>query len=145
MAAPLVIRELRDDERAWANELYRSIEFAATPPGSPALVAERGGERIGLGRLVVHAPGVVELGGIWTDEAARGSGEARAIVTALLAHPEHAARSPGERLWCIPFAHLAAFYQSCGFAPAPPPWPAAIADKVADCAAHAFAVVVLAR
>jgi len=145
MAAPLMIRELRDDERAWADDLYRSIQFATTPAGSLALVAERGGARIGLGRLVAHAPGVVELGGIWTDEAARRGGVARAIVTALLARPEHAAREPGERLWCIPFAHLAAFYQSCGFAPAPPPWPAAITAKVADCAAHAFPVVVLAR
>src|SRR5215470_3537150 len=103
MAAPLVIRELRDDERAWADELYRSIEFATTPAGSLGLVAERGGARIGLGRLVAHAPGVVELGGIWTDDAARKGGVARAMVAALLARPEHAARAPGEPLWCIPF------------------------------------------
>jgi GNAT superfamily N-acetyltransferase len=105
-------------------------------------VAERGGARIGLGRLVEHAPGVVELGGIWTDEAARGGGVARAMVNALLARA-----APGTgRLWCIPFAHLAAFYQSCGFVAAPPPWPRPIADKVDECVAHALpAVVVLAR
>jgi GNAT superfamily N-acetyltransferase len=142
MAEPIAIRELRDDERAWANERYRAIQFAATPPGAFALVAERGGARIGLGRLVEYAAGVVELGGIWTDEAARGGGVARAMVTALLARPEAAA----VRLWCIPFAHLVGFYQSCGFAPAPPPWPDAIAAKVDDCVAHALpAVVVLAR
>ena len=142
--AELTIRELRADERAWANQLYRAIQFATTPGDSLALVAERGGERIGLGRLVAHAPGVVELGGIWTDEALRRGGVARAMVTALL---DHAARRAGAApLWCIPFAHLTPFYRSFGFAPAPAPWPAAIADKVADIAAHGLpAIDVLAR
>src|SRR5690349_20798343 len=109
--AELTIRELRADERAWANELYRAIQFATTPDDSLALVAERGGARIGLGRLVAHAPGVVELGGIWTDEAVRRGGVARAMVHALLA------RAGTARLWCIPFSHLTAFYRSFGFAP----------------------------
>jgi predicted N-acetyltransferase YhbS len=136
----LVIRELRDDERAWANDLYRAIRFALTPDDSLAMVAERGGARIGLGRLVAHAPGVIEMGGIWTDEAARGGGVARAMVTALLA------RAGGDPLWCIPFCHLTAFYRTFGFAPAAPPWPSAIADKVADIAAHGLpAIDVLAR
>jgi len=141
MADSIAIRELRDDERPWAEARYRAIQFAATPAGSVALVAERAGARIGLGRLVAHAPGVVELGGIWTDEAARGLGVARAMVEALLGRA-----GPGARLWCIPFVHLARFYQSCGFAPAAPPWPPAIAAKVAECIAHALPeVVVLGR
>lgn len=142
MAEPVAIRDLRDDERAWADERYRAIRFATTPPGSVALVAERAGGRVGLGRLVAYPGGVVELGGIWTDEAVRGAGVARAMVTALLARRGASI----DRLWCIPFAHLAAFYQSCGFAPVPPPWPPPIADKVAECIAHALPdVVVLAR
>jgi GNAT superfamily N-acetyltransferase len=141
MAEPLVIRDLRDDERDWADERYRAIRFATTPPGSVALVAERGGARVGLGRLVAHPGGVVELGGIWTDEAARGAGVASAMVAALLVRGVGIAR-----LWCIPFAHLAAFYQSFGFAPVVPPWPPPIATKVDDCIAHALPdVVVLAR
>jgi GNAT superfamily N-acetyltransferase len=159
MAEPLTIRDLRDDERAWADERYRAIRFATTPPGSVALVAERAGVRVGFGRLVVYPGGVIELGGIWTDEAARGAGVARAMVSALLARAARAV--PGERpeagpqagvegssglVWCIPFAHLAAFYQSCGFAPVAPPWPPPIAGKVAECIAHALPdVVVLAR
>jgi GNAT superfamily N-acetyltransferase len=143
MAEPLTIRDLGDDERAWADERYRAIQFAITPPGSVALVAERAGVRIGLGRLAAHPGGVVELGGIWTDEAARGAGVARAMVSALLARAGRAAPGP---LWCIPFAHLAAFYQSFGFAPVAPPWPPPIAAKVAECIAHALPdVVVLAR
>jgi len=140
MSDPIAIRALRADEQAWANERYRAIRFAATPPGSVALVAERAGARIGLGRLVAYPGDAVELGGIWTDEAARGAGVARAMVTALIA------RAAGGRLWCIPFAHLAAFYQSFGFAPVLPPWPPPIAAKVDECVAHALpAVVVLAR
>src|SRR5689334_8302474 len=108
--AALAIRELDDGERAWANERYRAIQFAPTPPGCVALVAELDGARVGLGRLVAYAPGVVELGGIWTDEAVRGRGVARAMVHALLA------RLGTAPAWCIPFAHLAPFYESCGFA-----------------------------
>ena len=149
MAERLTIRDLRDDERAWADERYRAIRFATTPPGSVALVAERAGARIGLGRLAAHPGGVVELGGIWTDEVARGGGVARAMVSALLARAGSAApgdRPDGGRLWCIPFAHLAAFYRSFGFAPVAPPWPPPIAAKVAECIAHALPdVVVLAR
>jgi GNAT superfamily N-acetyltransferase len=147
MAEPLAIRDLRDDERDWADERYRAIRFATTPPGSVALVAERGGARVGarvgLGRLVAYPGGVVELGGIWTDEAARGGGVARAMVTALLGGSTCRGIA---RLWCVPFAHLAAFYRSFGFAPVAPPWPPPIAAKVDECIAHALPdVVVLTR
>jgi hypothetical protein len=60
------IRPLRDDELDWAAARYREIRFSPSPPGTRALVAELDGARVGLGRLVEHAPGVVELGGIWT-------------------------------------------------------------------------------
>lgn len=149
MTGPITIRDLRDHERAWANAQYRAIQFAETPPDAIALVAELGHARVGLGRLVAHAPDVLELGGIWTDEAARGRGVARAMVEALLPRAERLGPlAPGtpRELWCIPFAHLAAFYQSFGFAVRAPPWPPPITAKVADCVAHALPeVVVLAR
>lgn len=135
----VAIRLLRDDELDWAADRYREIAFSASPPGTIALVAEVDGERVGLGRIVELAPGVVELGGIWSDERVRGRGVARAMVTALLS------RAPAGRLWCIPFAHLAPFYASFGFAETPAPWPEPIAAKVADCAAHRFPVVVQTR
>jgi GNAT superfamily N-acetyltransferase len=142
---PITVRELRAGERAWANDQYQAIQFALTPPCALALVAERGARRVGLGRLIGYAPGVVELGGIWTDPVARGSGVARAMVAELIAQHERAGAAAGP-LWCIPFAHLAAFYGSFGFAPRPRPWPRAIADKVTECIAHQLPeVVVLAR
>jgi len=144
VSASIMIRDLHDDERAWANAQYQAIQFAATPPDADALVAELASQRVGLGRLVAHAPDVLELGGIWTDEAARGRGVARAMVAALLARVERLGY--GGPVWCVPFAHLAAFYQSFGFVLRAPPWPPAIAAKVADCVVHALPeVVVLAR
>jgi hypothetical protein len=51
-----------------------------------------------------------------------------------------------ERLWCIPFAHLSAFYQSCGFALRAPPWPPSVAAKVSHCVEDGLPdVVVLVR
>ena len=135
-----MIRELRDDERAWANERYRVLDFAPSPAEAFALVAELEDERIGLGRLVELEPGVIELGGIWTDERARGRGIARAMVTALLE------RAAGKRLWCLPFAHLREFYESFGFAGTPEPWPAQVAAKLSLCAKHPIPTgVVLVR
>ena len=144
MPSGMTIRDLRDDERAWANATYQAIQFAVTPPGAVALVAELADRRVGLGRLIVHDPGVLELGGIWTDEAARGHGVARAMVTALL---QRLARDGHTGpVWCIPFTHLAGFYRSMGFADAAPPWPRAVAAKVAECVAHALPdVAVLVR
>ena len=125
-----MIRPLRDDELAWANERYQAIDFSPSPPGTFGLVAEHAGERVALGRLVTLEPGVIELGGIWTDERVRGRGLAREIVTALVA------RGSDTRLWCIPFAHLAAFYESFGFLRAAPPWPPGVAGKLSACAKH---------
>ena len=147
MASSITIRDLHDNERAWANAQYRAIQFSPTPPGTVALVAEaieHGGARVGLGRLIAHDPDVLELGGIWTAETVRGHGVARAMVTALLARVARAGYAGP--LWCVPFTHLARFYQSFGFVRRAAPWPSAIADKVAECVAHALPdVVVLAR
>jgi GNAT superfamily N-acetyltransferase len=144
MASPVEIRDLRDDERAWADAQYRAIQFAVAPAPAVALVAERDGARVGLGRLVALSADVLELGGIWTDDAARGSGIARTMVTTLLIRATQLG-SPGP-LWCIPFAHLGAFYRSFGFTDRAAPWPAAIAAKVAECIAHQLPeIVVLAR
>lgn len=134
------IRALRDDELGWADERYREIRFAASPPGARAFVAEIEGARVGLGRLVEHAAGVIELGGVWTAGTARNRGVARAMVTALVE------QAPAGRLWCIPFAHLAAFYETFGFEVARPPWPDPIAAKVAGLHdQHLPSVVVLVR
>lgn len=134
------IRALRDDELGWAADRYREIRFAESPPGTRGFVAELEGERVGLGRLIEHAPGVLELGGIWTAETARNHGVARAMVNALLE------QASSTRLWCIPFVHLAPFYESFGFEAARPPWPAPIQSKVTSLHdQHMPSIVVLVR
>jgi hypothetical protein len=66
------------------------------------------------------------------------------MVEALLARRAEAAHP--ERLWCIPFSHLSAFYQSFGFGVSVPPWPPSIAAKVSHCVEEALPdVVVLVR
>jgi GNAT superfamily N-acetyltransferase len=124
------IRDARVDERPWADERYRALSFKPTAADDVQLVAEVDGARVGLGRLVRLAPDAVELSGIWTDDAARGRGVARVMVSALIE------RAADEReVWCVPFTHLVDFYGSFGFAEVPRPWPAAVASKVDACIA----------
>jgi GNAT superfamily N-acetyltransferase len=145
VSAAVTIRELASAERDWAATIYRAIDFVPTPAGDLALVAEdAAGRRVGLGRLVGlgDAPGgcgPVELGGIWTDEAARGHGVAAAMVTALLA------RAGDRDVWCVPFVHLVDYYARFRLLPAPPPWPPAVAAKVDDCVARRLPAVAVLR
>ena len=139
MSAPVTIRPLREDELAWAAERYREIAFQATPAGSVALVAELAGERVGLGRLVPLGPDSVELGGIWTADAARGRGVARAMVRELFD------RAAGLDVWCVPFDHLTEFYLSFGLQRTDPPWPDPIAAKVEDCERRGLPAVAVLR
>jgi predicted N-acetyltransferase YhbS len=137
----LVVRDASVDERAWANRLYETIDFAPSSLDDVQLVASRHGERIALGRLVAvgDGDGALELGGIWTAESERGRGVATAMVRALIAR---AADAP---LWCVPFRALADYYARFGFAPREGGWPAGVAQKAARCAARGQDVVVMAR
>jgi predicted GNAT family N-acyltransferase len=126
----LSIREATAAERAWADERYREIQFSPTRESQRVLVAEQDGALVGLGRLVPIEPGVVELSGIWTSDAARGAGVARRMGTELMA------RAAAERaVWCVPFSHLVPFYESFGFTVTGPPWPEPIAAKIQACIA----------
>ena len=133
------VRLLNDDEHAWAAATYRAIDFVPTPAGDVGVVAELDGARVGLGRLVTVGLAAVELGGIWTDESARHRGVARAIVADLIE------RAAGREIWCVPFEHLVAFYESFGMTRTPPPWPAAIEEKVDDCVTRGLPPIAVLR
>ena len=131
----LQVRDARAEELAWANERWAEIGFVTSPPGRDLLVvAEVDGARVGLGRLVRLPSGEVELGGILVLPAFRGRGVAEAIVGRLVR-----AITPGTRAFCVPFAHLEAFYARFGFTRADEATcaaaPAEICDKLRFCAA----------
>jgi N-acetylglutamate synthase-like GNAT family acetyltransferase len=107
------VREARADEIAWINQRYDEIRFLRSDPSRELIVvAELDGARAGIGRLVRVAPGVAELGGIYVLEAFRRRG----VADALVGHLVERGRGLG-KLYCLPFAHLAGFYQGFGFAP----------------------------
>jgi predicted N-acetyltransferase YhbS len=102
-------------------------------------VADEGGARLGLGRLVPVGPGAVELGGIYVVPDRRGHGVAAAIVRELLG------RTGGRRVYCVPFASLAEYYKGFGFvdAIAGDPVPEPVHRKLAFCSRYPQGVVLL--
>jgi GNAT superfamily N-acetyltransferase len=137
------VRDASASERAWADRLYASIDFAATAPSDRQLIAVRGpgDEPIGLGRLVDVGDGALELGGIWTAASARGHGVAAAMVQALLDR----ARDRGARaVWCVPFRALIDYYARFGFVERATGWPPGIVAKAAHCAARGQDVAIMA-
>ncbi|HUP57070.1 MAG TPA: GNAT family N-acetyltransferase, partial [Bdellovibrionota bacterium] len=125
-----LVRPAREDELAWINARYDEVGFLHSKTATECLIAELNGARAGLGRLVELDARNAELGGMFVFSAYRGRGIAGAIVGKLLE------RSAGyERVFCLPFAHLAEFYQGFGFRPfddhdAVPP---AVAEKLDWC------------
>lgn len=113
-SATAKVRPLAAEERAWAAARYAEIGFAPSGEEDLLVIAEAGGERAGLGRLVAVGGGEAELGGIYVLPEHRGGGVARRIVAGLIE------RSPYRRLYCIPFVPLEGFYRSCGFHSPPP-------------------------
>ena len=123
------VRAALPTELEWANACYRDAGFLPSTATDRIAIAECGGKRAGLGRVVPVQPGVAELGGMYVLPAFRGQAVARRIVDFLVQ------QSDAARLYCIPFAHLEAFYASCGFARvgADDAVPAPVAHKLAWC------------
>ena len=127
----MTIRLALPAEIDWINRRYEEVSFLPSDPVREVIVvAEVDGQKAGLGRLVSLEGGLYELGGIYVFEAFQRRGAARAIVRFLLDQAE-----PGRWIFCLPFAHLADFYRSCGFSLLPervsPPGP--IAEKQRWC------------
>src|SRR5688500_15911356 len=103
------------DDLPWINGCYERVSFLPTKLERDTLViAELDGRRVGIGRLVNLSDGSAELGGMYVDDDVRGRGVAGKIVERLI-------ELAGTRqLYCIPFAHLSAFYERYGFVLASP-------------------------
>lgn len=126
----VTVRTLEAAELTWANARYAEVSFKPSTAHDLLALACVEGQRAGLGRLVQVGDASGELGGIYVLPDHRGKQVARALVSFLLE------QSPYPTLYCIPFAHLDAFYRGFGFAPAAAAssLPRAVADKVAWCA-----------
>ncbi len=119
------------EDLAWVNEQYRSIGFLPSDGVDETIVIARvNGERAGLGRLKRIDADSAELGGIYVFPSYRKKGVAAAVVASLVAEGKRY-----KTLYCLPFEHLRAFYESYGFIMTDPDAsvPADIRKKLAFC------------
>jgi GNAT superfamily N-acetyltransferase len=128
----LNVRRLLASELSWANQRYDEIDFVRSSEADIIAVAELEGEKVGLGRIVPVEGNAGELGGMYGLPAYRSRSVATAVIEFLLK------QSPHIRLFCIPFAHLDAFYGGFGFVPVQEGLavPAAVAEKFNWCQGH---------
>jgi GNAT superfamily N-acetyltransferase len=105
------IRSAEKSEIEWVNQCYDEVEFVHSHFDNEIIaVAEYGGQKAGLGRLVTVDDKHLELGGMYVFESFRGKGVAKEIVQFLLG-----AVKSHQTVYCIPFEHLIPFYKQCGF------------------------------
>lgn len=111
MNASVSVRLATSEEIGWINSRYDEVGFVPSEISTEKIViAEVGGEKAGLGRLVQITEDDAELGGMLVFENFRGHGIAGKIVELLLQQ----SRSY-KRVFCIPFEHLNEFYGRYGF------------------------------
>ncbi|WDE13814.1 GNAT family N-acetyltransferase [Thalassomonas haliotis] len=109
----VTIRTATEEDMTWVNNQYLSIGFKLSDFERELIaIAEVNGEQAGLGRLQYIDKGSAELGGMYVHYAFRGLGVAGRIVDHLVKNA-----AGYQKIYCLPFAHLQAFYQKFGFAP----------------------------
>ncbi|SFL59566.1 GNAT family N-acetyltransferase [Rugamonas rubra] len=140
-AAAIVVGLAGADDLAWANARYADIDFLPSKAADLIAIARVDGVAAGLGRVVAVADGEGELGGMYVLDGFKGLGLARRIIAFLRDN------SGCHTLYCLPFAELAALYQSMGFAPVANDTavPAAVAAKHRWCNSHYGKPVLLLR
>ena len=126
------LRRAAPEELPWINQKYDEVSFIHSSLGDWVAVAEINNHSAGLGRLVFINNQTWELGGMYVFEAFRNRGVAKAIVHFLLQ------QKSSSNIYCIPFSHLASFYQACGFKTVTPTerTPQKILDKWEWCQCH---------
>lgn len=105
------LRKATRNELDWINQRYDEVSFVHSHFDREMIaIAEVGGVRAGLGRLVFIDDQNLELGGIVVLESYRGLGVATRIVEFLV---EGVPKNTN--VFCIPFANLYEFYRRFNF------------------------------
>jgi N-acetylglutamate synthase-like GNAT family acetyltransferase len=111
MQAQVTISNANEADLAWVNQQYKAVDFKPSCFENELIaIAKVDNKPIGVGRLQTIEDKIAELGGMYVDSAHRQQGIADKIVTYLLANSTRY-----EIVYCLPFAHLATFYQRFGF------------------------------
>lgn len=107
----IAIRPAQGADEPWIQSRYAELGFLPSDfERELVLIAIRGAERTGVGRLVPLGGQDAELGGIFVVEPFRRMGIADRIVSRLLEEGQRY-----RRVYCLPFAPLAPFYGRHGF------------------------------
>ncbi|MBQ4845349.1 GNAT family N-acetyltransferase [Pseudoalteromonas sp. MMG005] len=107
----ITVRRAKLDELEWVNKQYERIGFRPSQfNGEVIAIALLDGKKVALGRLQRIDSSNAELGGMYVNEHFRGRKLAESIVCFLLKHTKQY-----EHIYCLPFSHLADFYQRFGF------------------------------
>jgi N-acetylglutamate synthase-like GNAT family acetyltransferase len=103
------IRRARPEEIERVRAAYCAWGYGggANPPDT-VLIAERGGELVGIVRRTLEHD-VVMLRGMCVAPRERRQGIGNRLLDAF------AERLGGEECWCVPYSHLVGFYGRVGF------------------------------
>jgi predicted GNAT family N-acyltransferase len=113
MQAQVTISSASPADLQWVNQQYKTIDFKPSCFENELIaIAKVDNKPVGVGRLQTIEDAVAELGGIYVESALRQQGVANKIVAYLLANS-----TSYKIVYCLPFAHLAPFYQRFGFKP----------------------------
>jgi len=134
------VRVAREDEHAALGAAYHAWGYrAGIAPADRVYVAELGGVLAGIVRRT-REHGVAMLRGMQVAPEHQRRGIGRQLLTAFVSE------LGGEPCFCVPYAHLAAFYASAGFraisgADVPP----FLVERVAGYRADGLDVLVMRR
>jgi predicted N-acetyltransferase YhbS len=114
MRAMVDIRIVQGDALARVADFYKLVGYGgAVSEADITLAADANGCMAGAVRLC-DEDGVIVLRGMQVDPAFQRQGIGRSLLMHCMSYLE------GRTAYCLPYAHLAAFYGAGGFEPVPP-------------------------
>ncbi|KZN47758.1 GNAT family N-acetyltransferase [Pseudoalteromonas luteoviolacea] len=112
MSHEVTIRIAKQEEIHWVNEQYQRISFKLSNPEHDLIaIAVIDGQKVGVGRVQTLSDKDAELGGMYVNPDFRGVGIAAKLASFLVENANNF-----QRVYCLPFSHLAEFYEKLGFA-----------------------------